>query len=67
MGEGIEHHEDVWRSGKEEVDDLVVVLERVSGQSREEVLEAVRERSVSYSPSQVNAVMQVWKLTQQRQ
>lgn len=44
MTKRIEHHEYVWRSRKEEVDDLVIVLERVSGQSWEEVLEAVREK-----------------------
>lgn len=67
MGERIKHHEDVWRCCQEEIDDLVFVLECVSGQSWEEVLEAVRERSVSYSRSQTNAVTQEWKLTQQRQ
>jgi hypothetical protein len=34
-------HEDVWRSGEEEVRDVVRVVEGILCQGREEVLEAV--------------------------
>lgn len=44
MGERIKHHENVWRCCQEEVDDLIIVLERVSGQSWEEILETAREK-----------------------
>lgn len=50
VGKRVEHHEDIWWSCQEEVNNLVVVLKRIFGQSWEEVLEAARTKSAILDP-----------------